>query len=393
MSAPTAGVTIMSVNGAARLALLAMLLVVSASYRLTGQDPARTSSKARPLPADARVVLERLVDAVVGGQPPGGDAWLKWDSHFLKGPAGTTYVPYTVTIDEAPGRFRAIAVYVRVLRRGQREGRSTSLVGLPTGAVPVSVPERNFVRPGTPTAGENSAVLASLMAELAEGYEGYPFEDAYSLEMPGGGRRESLRFQRAFALDPGDYDVYVAVRERAAGRGAAPKWAVLKRELTVPDLSSGGLRMSSVILASHVETIDRPLSASEQTLRPYALGTVEIVPAPAAEFRPDETLTAAFLVYNAGTDAQGKPDVTVQYLLYEQSGGFERLLGTTSPQALNAATLPPAFSLTAGHQLAPMHSLPLASYRPGAYRLDIRVIDNLTGARIGDSARFTIAAP
>jgi hypothetical protein len=330
---------------------------------------------------------------VAGGKLAGGDAWLRWDSHFLKGPAGKTYVPYTVTIDEAPGRFRAMAVYVRVLRRGQREERSKNMVGLPTGAVPVNVPERNFAPPGAPTAGENSAVLASLTAELARGPVGYAFEDGYSLDMPAGGARESPRFQRAFALDPGDYDVYVAVRERAAGRGAEPKSAVLKRELTVPDLSSGGLRMSSVILANRVETIDRPLSKAEQTLRPYALGTVEIVPAPAAEFRPDETLTAAFIVYNAGTDAQGKPDVTVQYLLYEQSGGLERLLGTTPPQALNAATLPPAFDLRAGHQLAPMHSLPLAAYRPGAYRLDIRVIDNLTGARIGDSATFTIATP
>jgi hypothetical protein len=57
---------------------------------------------------------------VAAGQLPGGDAWLKWQNHFLRAPDGKTYVPFAISVDEAPEGFESIAVYVRVSVRGVR---------------------------------------------------------------------------------------------------------------------------------------------------------------------------------------------------------------------------------------------------------------------------------
>ncbi|MGH9370381.1 MAG: hypothetical protein ACRD15_02485, partial [Vicinamibacterales bacterium] len=62
------------------------------------------------------------------------------------------------------------------------------------------------------------------------------------------------------------------------------------------------------------------------------------------------------------------------------------------PQTLDASTLPSGFDLRAGQQLAAMQSLPLANYKPGSYRLSIRVTDNRSGATAEQQIRFVIVS-
>ena len=49
--------------------------------------------------------------------------------------------------------------------------------------------------------------------------------------------------------------------------------------------------------------------------------------------------------------ADGKPDVEVEYLFHHRFPDGEKYFNRTEPQALNATTLPPEFSMAAGHQL------------------------------------------
>jgi hypothetical protein len=252
--------------------------------------------------------------------------------------------------------------------------------------MPVNSPERRQ-GVGAPTATDASLMLRSLTAKNTG--VGYPYEAAYAVETAAGGDGRMATLQRGLALPPGEYDLYIALVER--NNKGEKKSAVLKQPITVPDLSTTALRLSSVILADRVEPLAKPIPPAEQTLRPYAFGSSELVPALDDELRSDETLHVAFLIYDAAPDAAGKPDVLVEYRLFLQNFSGERLLGATAPQSLDASTLPQAFDLRAGQQLAAMQSLPLGSYKPGSYRLAIRVTDNRTRAVAEESLRFVLA--
>ena len=339
-------------------------------------------------------VLVTLADAVAKGQPSGGDAFLRWTSHFLKGAENLTYVPFTVEVDEAPEGFRNVAMYVRVAERGDTRGMAERVEQRerevrPGDTVPVSVPERQFLPPGTPTAGEAAAALQ--LSEQGDQEEPtYPFEDFHFLELPAGQAGAPRTVRRALAVPAGSYDVYVALRERPSGDDAPLKGAVIKTPLDVPDYAGASLSTSSMILADSIEPLAAPLEPDEQAERPYALGGAEILPERDTVFARDEMLTAAFLVYNAGVDDSGKPDVTVAYEFYQQGGGPERFFNRTPPQQYSPQTLPPVFDLRAGHQLAPIQDVPLKSFPPGGYRLEVTVTDAIADTTQTLDIRFVV---
>jgi hypothetical protein len=59
---------------------------------------------------------------------------------------------------------------------------------------------------------------------------------------------------------------------------------------------------------------------------------------------------------------------------------------------LNASTLPPQFDLTAGHQLPGSIVIPLASFQPAEYRLEIKLTDKVSGKTLIHNATFTVEA-
>ena len=369
-----------------RLRAFVVVFILAAASTSGGQSPSL-----KRVGLDERAVLLKLVEDAAAGQRSGGNAWLKWTPHFLRGAGGKTYVPFTLRIEEAAGAFASAAMYVRVAPRGDqgRAGKRAegvqNVTGVASGELPVNSPERR-AGPGAPTATDASLMLRSLTAKRTD--TPYPFEAAYgvaSLAID-----DVATVQRAFEVKAGEYDVYIALVER--DRRGERKWALLKQPLSVPSFAGEGLRVSSVIVADRIVPLPAPVSQAQQAERPYALGTAELVPAVDATLRQDETLQITFLIYNAAVDGAGKPDVEVEYRLYQENFASDRLLGATSPQVLNQSTLPPSFDLRTGHQLAATQSLPLTPYKPGAYRLAIRVIDKRSGSTADERVRFVITS-
>ena len=60
----------------------------------------------------------------------------------------------------------------------------------------------------------------------------------------------------------------------------------------------------------------------------------------------------------------------------------EKYFNKTAPQPLNATTLPPEFSIAAGHQLPGSLVIPLSSFPAGDYRLEIKVTDKPSGGML-----------
>jgi hypothetical protein len=165
--------------------------------------------------------------------------------------------------------------------------------------------------------------------------------------------------------------------------------ALLKERVVVPNLSSE-LMVSSIFLADKIEPLSAPLKAEDQIKQPYTLGTMAIEPATSNAIRQSGELSIIFFVYNTGVDPGQKPNVQIQYNFHRKTAEGEKFFNRTNPQDFNAQTLPPEFSLSQGHQIVGGQSVPLASFEPGDYRLEIQVSDKVAGKTVTANVPFTV---
>ena len=324
--------------------LLTCLTIVAASIA-----PARGQAR-KPAPDqwDQIRPLFTLVEKAAAGQSPPSDVTLRWQCDFIDADAGVVFVPFTLEIEQGHFTSFPVAMYVRVVLRG----------------APAPAPG-----PKDPLAH-------------------YPFEDASVIE-----RLTTRRITRAFTAPPGDYDVYVALVEKATIDFPRPSTAVIKQAVTVPDLKSG-FATSSIIVADRIEidAANRRASFEEQLDEPYILWGNRITPALRRSFSAREKISVIFLVYRAGVAADDKPDVEVAYTFHRRMPGGETFFARTKPERFNAETLGPSFSLASGDLIIAGQEMPLARFPAANYRLEILVTDRTTGRTLLRSVYFTVAA-
>jgi hypothetical protein len=298
--------------------------------------------------------LAAIVDSAMKGQAAPTDLTATWHNDFLKALEQKTYVPFTLTGDAQFGTVPT-TMYLRVAPRGA------------TGPA----------QPGTDKKDENAPQ--------------YAFEDANFFPARQAGT-DPIRLSRAFTVPAGDYDVYVVLRDHPTSKGTPSRTGLIKQQITVPDFWSADLTTSSVMLADQIEQLTKPLSTEEQADRPYALGGTEILPSLDLSFTKKDELSVMFLIYNPGLGADKRPDLSVEYAFHTRAGDGEKYFNKTSPQVFNAQSLPPQFDFAAGHQLVAGQSVPLASFPEGEYRLEIKVVDKLSGKSVVRNVRFTVAS-
>jgi hypothetical protein len=291
--------------------------------------------------------LFKLVEEVAAGKPAPSDVMLSWHCHFVNAQAGVVFVPFTLKIEKGEFTSFPVAIYLRVVVRGAP----------------------------APAPGPGDA--------LAQ----YPFEDAAVIERPNDGR-----MTRAFTAPPGDYDVYVALREKPTVEVPQPKTVVLKEPVSVPDLNTG-LAVSSIIVADKIESDARGRRADfeEQLDDPYALWGSRITPALKNVFGRSKALSVVFLIYNTGAAGDDKPDVEVQYSFYRATSGGEVFFIKTKPERSNAETLGRQFSLAAGDLIIAGREMPLTRFPDGDYRLEITVTDKTDGTSLTRDVKLTVA--
>lgn len=301
---------------------------------------------------------------------------LKWEQHhFIKSHGDKTYVPFTMSFDAAA--FPAptpVGLYLRVAKRGELP---------PTAPAAAAKDDKKKKGKKDDPKGTGSQVDARHQ---------YPFEDVFFIDTaaPVAGQPQLLR--RAFAVSPGDYDVYVALKEKpVAGATTAPKIGVVKYELTVPSLD-GELVTSSVITASKIDVLQAELPPDRQAENPYTFGAIKISPSLDNKFKKTDEFNIMFWIYGAASDAAKKPSIEVEYGFHQKTADGEKFFNKTEPQVMNAETLPPQFDLAAGHQLTGSLAVPLASFPEGNYRLELKVSDKIGGKSVTRESTFSVAA-
>ena len=303
-----------------------------------------------------------MLDGMAAGQPAPNDLSVAWvREYFLKAEGNLQYVPFTVTFDPSRTTSKDLTVYWRVV----------------SNAAPAVPPPEAKDGKNVPPAPVEFAFENMNMATITAPRNG-----------PG-------RISRAFAVGAGSYDVYLVIKEpvlEKPARNAPPqKISVIRQTIDVPNLWNGDLNMSSVFVTERIDPVTEPLTPEQQVERPYAIGTMEIVPVHDTEFTKASELSTLVMIYNVKIDSMNKPDVNVEFNFYTKQADAEKFFNKTSPQNLNAQTLPPEFDFAAGHQLRAGQAVPLASFPEGEYRLEIKVTDKLADKSLSSDVSFTVS--
>ena len=332
----------------------ALVLAFSAVAPAQAQDkkPAPEQEQ-RKLSNDERkeyIALSDLVDVVAAGkQPPPADVKVKFQHHFLKSNKNV-YIPYILELSGGTFSSYPVTMYVRAVRKGDPA---------PTG----------------------KGIEAS-----------WPFADVYfltekSLTVAG----DVSELGRALELPAGDYTLYIALRERQPkDRKQQPKSVVVTQPLTVPDMNTG-LTTSSVILAKALDPAPEQLTGQQQLEQPFTISGYRVVPSFGAPIpQASGELMFVFFIYNEGIAASGKPDVDVDYLFYRANE--EKAFTKLATQSFNATTLPGQFDLNLGHQVFVGQGIPVKdAFKPGEYRLEIKVTDKTNGQTVTRNVPFTVS--
>jgi hypothetical protein len=354
------------------------------------KPPQRSAAEQQDIEA-----LVRAVDAVATGSPAPADIPVTWVSnHFVKGQGGDTYIPFTLTIDRSKLAAPGARLYIRIVDKKQPAA--------PAAAAPPAQAQGNDRDREREKEKQAAAAPVPPM---------YAWDRIYSIDVPQDGK-----LSRAIQLKPGEYDVFVAVKDRTAeapaqgnqrdrdrrnndnrnndnaqqAATAAAKVGILRRDLTVPDFNAADLTTSSVILATNVEPTQGQLSPADQEANPYVFGPMRIVPSPDARYSKGGELHVIFWIYGAAAGANGKPDVTIDYNFHQRLAEGEKYFNKTQPQVLNAESLPPEFNVAAGHQLPGSLVVPMSAFPAGDYRLEIKVTDRAGNKTATQNVNFTV---
>ena len=376
---------------------------------------AQEHSVRTPLSSDERTALLALFKAVDLAQDtdvlaPGE---VQWTADVLKS-INLAYVPFRLgfgSLLEAP---KSAAMYVRLVSRhdGYRsQDESSSLrewvmhggappprpgesVVFGPGELPIGGPASMSSRQPTAAAAQASAVLALQQKQFdkekaaaeaerqrrelpARDPYRFPFEEYYFFD----GR--SAQVERAVAVPPGEYDVFVGLVDRARVKTSTP--VVVRRTITVPDFWNLELRLSNLMLVSDVRTIGSPLKPQDQIAHPYTWGRAEVVPSASATFGRDAVLSLVYQVCNYGAP---DTDVTADYTFYRRSTGARTLFNRTETQHLTNDDLPLAVGWET--QGFAMERVPLTSFPPGDYEVEVVVKDRLTRGMATQSIAFSV---
>ena len=355
-----------------RSVLTVVMLLLLGVSPLVAQEKGKNNKKDKADAAQQADVSALMVaiDALMAGNAGENTLPLKWEQHhFIKALGTKTYVPFTLTID--PPAFTAsttVGIYIRVAKHGE-----------PAPAPPPPAdPKKDKTAASAPPPPQ------------------YPFDYGFFMDVAPAAPGQPQRIRRAFDVEPGEYDVLIAVREKAKDAStpvASLKTGTLKQSVTVPAYDGNELTTCSIIVAEKVDVLTAPLSNDHQAENPYTFGQVKLTPSVANKFTKKDDLNVFFWIYGEQMDpATKKPNVTVDFNFSRKLPEGEKFFNRTEPEELSASTLPPTLDFSAGPQPLPGSlQVPLASFPEGDYHLEIKMVDKVSGKSLSRDVTFTVA--
>jgi VWFA-related protein len=172
-------------------------------------------------------------------------------------------------------------------------------------------------------------------------------------------QKKNVQYDTGVSLPPGKFHVKFVVRENQTGRMGS-----FETDLDVPDLKQQNLKMSSVVLASQVETAKKG-----SAVNPLVRDGSEIIPNVTHVFSSAGHMRLYYEVYEPGRAAGHGIHLVTSVALYRgKSKAFE-----SAPVELT--------ELNAGERKAGVFQLdlPLSGMAPGFYTCQVNVVDDAAG--------------
>jgi GWxTD domain-containing protein len=168
-------------------------------------------------------------------------------------------------------------------------------------------------------------------------------------------------------LRPGTYDVKVALFDPASGKGSVANVPVAVVDAALPDLV-----VSTIALKGIQEGVTPKAS---DPLNAFAFGNMVLEPA--SVYSPADTLTLLTFLYGGAKNDAGKTSVTMSMSINRDG----RAVGKLDDQTLE----------TPGNQT--IGPIPLATYQPGTYSVEVKVKDNVANKELTDKTTFEVRPP
>src|SRR5579885_1375099 len=200
------------------------------------------------------------------------------------------------------------------------------------------------------------------------------FEDAVSKDFPDSLFQQSVKlqsiYQKAVPLRPGLYRLDLVIKDVQSGNVG-----VVNTRLAVPRYEDEKLEASSLILADDIERVPAKQIGAGQ----FVIGSSKVWPRLEGDFTTADKLGIYMQVYNLKPDEKThKSDATVEYVVKK---GNQEVFKHTETSAEMKQT---------GDQVTIERLLPLATFAPGKYTLEVSAKDALSNQSITRTAEFTV---
>jgi GWxTD domain-containing protein len=208
----------------------------------------------------------------------------------------------------------------------------------------------------------------------------YEWEDVISVEFSeeffDKGKNKRSAYQKIIGLPPGQrYKLDLALKDvnsKAMG--------TVSVGLNVPKYDDVSLQSSSIILAQSIT----PAPTSSDQLQQYVIGDLKIVPNVKNEYLPGQNLVPYMQIYNMEIDQTSqKPSLDITFTVRNGNQVVEEIKdnSTNSEQFFY------------GQRVVLLGKIPLASISPGKYKLEIKVVDNISSRAVSTTADFRVKDP
>ncbi len=180
-------------------------------------------------------------------------------------------------------------------------------------------------------------------------------------------RQKNVQYNNAFFLPPGHYHLKFVVRENQTGRMGS-----FETDITIPDLKSQPLKMSSVVLSSQLQP-GKKKKYDDPLLRDGS----EIIPSVTHVFSNGQHLYLYYEVYDPShaTEEKGKPKVEGAIRVLTNVSFFQGSVKAFETPLVESSTMNEANRKAMVFQL----DVPLTQLKPGFYTCQVNVIDDAAG--------------
>lgn len=203
------------------------------------------------------------------------------------------------------------------------------------------------------------------------------FEDVIQLDIPPSLFEQALDecavYQKVVPLRPGLYKFAVVMKDIYAGN-----IGTLEKRLAVPRFEEEKLAHSSLVLADKIQRV----SSKKIGGASFVLGDTLIRPVVEEVFKSTDRMGIYFQIYNLGVDQRThRPKATIDYTIRHRDDDKVVFSYTETTDDLQRA----------GRQITIEKVLPLISFEPGKYTLNVQITDHIRQQAISPATDFRIS--